>query len=322
MPTTARKHWDSQPDAAILRAHFDNMEAFAAAVRCEVTQLAPGGAAEVARLELASGSLEAFSSSFEVIARGTRPAGLVTFMMTRQRLPGFALNGQSGRPDCLWAYAPGAEVYGASPRRSELTLIAIPESRLGAGESSGGWAPARCRTLRPPPDTRLAVTRIVAAAFDLAQQEPAALHDPRRRLHIESDLVEHLSLALQLDEASPGRRSSPSLSRQLVLRAVDEQLDTRRDELVRVDELSAVCGLSVRTLHNVYREAHGVSAMEYVRLRRLNAVRRMLARADPDETTVSESALSWGFWHPGAFSVLYRKTFGERPSETLRRRHS
>ncbi len=87
-------------------------------------------------------------------------------------------------------------------------------------------------------------------------------------------------------------------------------------------ELSAVCGLSVRTLHNVFREAHGVSAMEYVRLRRLNAVRRMLARSDPDETTVSESALSWGFWHPGAFSVLYRKTFGEKPSETLRRRRS
>ena len=76
----------------------------------------------------------------------------------------------------------------------------------------------------------------------------------------------------------------------------------------------------MRTLYNVFRAAHGVSAMAYVRLRRLNAVRRALIRADPEATTVSEAALSWGFRHPGAFSVLYRKTFGETPSETLRRR--
>ena len=105
-----------------------------------------------------------------------------------------------------------------------------------------------------------------------------------------------------------------------MLRTVDEQLDTRRGEPVRVTDLSVACGVSVRTLHNVFQEAHGVSPMEYVRLRRLKAVHRMLARGDPEETTVSEAALRWGFWHPGAFSVLYRRTFGERPSETLRRR--
>ena len=287
------------------------METLATAVRCELTQLAPGGAAEVVHLELASGQVETCRSTFDLILRGTRPSGLATFLTTRRRPPGFALNGRGGGPDCLWAYGPGAEIHGALPRRSELTLIAIPESRLGMSEIPGdGTLGSRCRMLRPPPGVRVAVSRIVAAALDLARRQPAALHDTRR-LHMENDLVEHLSLALQLGEASPGRRPGP-VSRQFVLRTVDEQLETRRGEPLRVTELSTACGVSVRTLYNAFEEAHGVSPMAYVRLRRLNAVRRTLVRADPDETTVSEAALRWGFWHPGAFSVLYRGPSAKR----------
>jgi AraC-like DNA-binding protein len=311
-----------QTKPAILRARFDDLESLAATVRCEVTQLAPGGVAEVVRLELASGYLETLRSTFDLIARGTRPAGLVTFVTTGRGLPGLALNGRSGRSDPLWAYGPGAEIYGAFPRRSEVTLIAVADSRFGASDCGDRGLGGRCRELRSPPRLRRAVSDIVEAAFDLARLQPAALHDPRRRMLIENDLVERLSLALQVDEASPGRRRGPvSAPSQLVLRAVDEQLETRRGERLSVTELSTVCGVSERTLRNVFLHAHGVSPMEYVRLRRLKAVRRMLVRADAEGTTVSEAALTWGFWHPGAFSVLYRRTFGEKPSETLRRRH-
>ena len=318
--TEIRTPQPSTPDA--VQASFRDMEDFAAAVSCDVTQLSPGGEADVASLELASGHLVAFRSSFDLIARGTRPPGLVTFMITEQSLPGFALNGHAGRSECLWAYGPGAEAYGATPRGSELTLITIPVTRLGGGGNSGeGALGPRCQNLTPPPAVRASVSRIVASAFDLGLREPVTLHDHRRRMHIESDLVECLSLALQMDESGAGRRTDRALvSREVVLRAVDDQLESRRGEPVRVTELSAICGVSLRTLHNTFQAAHGLSAMEYVRLYRLKAVRRVLARADPFETTVSETALRWGFWHPGAFSVLYRKTFGERPSETLRRR--
>lgn len=54
--------------------------------------------------------------------------------------------------------------------------------------------------------------------------------------------------------------------------------------------------------------------------KRSTAFFRPSPSVDPEETTVAGVALRWGFWHPGAFSVLYRETFGEKRSETLQRR--
>ena len=37
-----------------------------------------------------------------------------------------------------------------------------------------------------------------------------------------------------------------------------------------------------------------------------------------DGVTVTEVAQHWGFGHLGSFAVLYRKRFGESPSQTLK----
>jgi AraC family ethanolamine operon transcriptional activator len=51
---------------------------------------------------------------------------------------------------------------------------------------------------------------------------------------------------------------------------------------------------------------------------RLNAARRDLVRAGAGETSVTTTALRWGFGHFGRFSVDYRRMFGESPIATLR----
>lgn len=40
-------------------------------------------------------------------------------------------------------------------------------------------------------------------------------------------------------------------------------------------------------------------------------------QADPAGTTVTDIAVRWGFPHPGRFSVVYRRRFGEKTSQTL-----
>ena len=40
---------------------------------------------------------------------------------------------------------------------------------------------------------------------------------------------------------------------------------------------------------------------------------------DPGQTTVTQVATTYGFYHPGRFSRWYRENFGERPSEILKR---
>jgi hypothetical protein len=44
------------------------------------------------------------------------------------------------------------------------------------------------------------------------------------------------------------------------------------------------------------------------------------AGATQGSTTVSTEALNWGLWHFGEFPRAYRDSFGELPSDTLRRK--
>jgi AraC-like DNA-binding protein len=41
--------------------------------------------------------------------------------------------------------------------------------------------------------------------------------------------------------------------------------------------------------------------------------------ADPFTTTATAVARKWGFGHYGRFAADYRRRFGHKPSETLRR---
>jgi transcriptional regulator GlxA family with amidase domain len=56
-----------------------------------------------------------------------------------------------------------------------------------------------------------------------------------------------------------------------------------------------------------------------LRNQRFERVRDTLRGAAP-EASVMDIAASLGFNHLGRLSVKYRRRFGERPSETLRRR--
>ncbi len=75
---------------------------------------------------------------------------------------------------------------------------------------------------------------------------------------------------------------------------------------------------SQRSLYYAFQGAYGLSPMQYLKILRLNSIRRILKSADPKETTVTEIAIEWGFWHAGQFSVDYKKMFGETPSATLK----
>jgi AraC family ethanolamine operon transcriptional activator len=58
--------------------------------------------------------------------------------------------------------------------------------------------------------------------------------------------------------------------------------------------------------------------MEFLRNVRMDQVRNGLLQPG-ESTSVSGEASRWGFLHFGRFSGEYRETYGELPSETLRR---
>ena len=89
-------------------------------------------------------------------------------------------------------------------------------------------------------------------------------------------------------------------------------------EPVTVTELSRVAGVSERTLRAAFHDVVGVSPKQHMLRARLQAARAALRAAAPGTTTVTDVAMSYGFFELGRFACRYRHTFGEAPSRTLR----
>jgi transcriptional regulator GlxA family with amidase domain len=89
-------------------------------------------------------------------------------------------------------------------------------------------------------------------------------------------------------------------------------------EPVTIAELSRVAGVSERTLRAAFREFLGLSPKQYTIAERLRATHEALQTADPKTTTVTDVAMSFGFYELGRFAGRYRLAFGESPSATLR----
>lgn len=109
----------------------------------------------------------------------------------------------------------------------------------------------------------------------------------------------------------PGRR---------VVRAAVDYIEAHLRERVTMTDIAENVHMSVRTVQQGFREELGTTPMLYLRERRLQRAREDLTDATPaDGVTVTDVAERWGFNHLGSFAVLYRKRWGESPSETLRR---
>jgi AraC family ethanolamine operon transcriptional activator len=127
------------------------------------------------------------------------------------------------------------------------------------------------------------------------------------------DLTE--SALLMLSDSSPS--SAVASRRQHVFRRTIELLHgLTPGENPSVSEICKAINCSISTLERAFREELGVGPKGYLLTQRLNAVRRDLLNADPDER-VSQIAIRWGFWHMGKFAADYRLAFGELPSQSL-----
>jgi len=90
-------------------------------------------------------------------------------------------------------------------------------------------------------------------------------------------------------------------------------------EPIALADLAAVAGCGYRTLQAAFNEAYGMSPMSYLRRIRLQKAHAEFL-SGIKSGTISEIAQKWGFVHMGRFAQSYAREFGERPSETIRKR--
>ncbi|GHF76419.1 transcriptional regulator [Kitasatospora xanthocidica] len=92
-------------------------------------------------------------------------------------------------------------------------------------------------------------------------------------------------------------------------------------EAVSVADIALAARASLPSLREGFRTHLNTTPRAYLRQLRLDhAHRDLLAIAGGQaQGTVTDVACRWGFTHLGRFSAAYRKSFGQPPSETLRR---
>ncbi|MFI6982204.1 AraC family transcriptional regulator [Embleya sp. NPDC050154] len=91
-------------------------------------------------------------------------------------------------------------------------------------------------------------------------------------------------------------------------------------EPISVKAVAAAAGMSVRTLQEKFRIHLGVTPVGHLRRVRLAGAHADLLNVAEGRSreTVTDIALRWGFGHLGRFGSMYRETYGQLPSRTLR----
>lgn len=135
--------------------------------------------------------------------------------------------------------------------------------------------------------------------------------------HLQYDLICLMLLDIFDQHSLVSTQKSGFKHRKKVVDQVRGYLQDNKDTPISVTELCDLANVSRRTLQYSFMTVLGISPLQYLRLSRLNAVRRAL-QANHEQRTVGEIASEWGFWHLSQFSCDYKRLFGECPSMTKR----
>jgi len=194
------------------------------------------------------------------------------------------------------------------------------EDLAAAGEAIIGRElapPSFPQRIRPPAPAVSRLLNLHEAAGHLAKTAPDILAKPEVARAMEQALVEAMVSCLASGDPVDGR--SVHRHHSTVMRRLEEVPQVNSEGPLYMAELCAAVGVSYPTLRACCWEHLGMSPKRYLWLRRMHLARRALRKADPESTTVTETATNYGFWELGRFSVVYRSLFGESPSTTLRR---
>jgi AraC-like DNA-binding protein len=103
----------------------------------------------------------------------------------------------------------------------------------------------------------------------------------------------------------------------LVHRAED-YMKAHLREPVNISDLIRICDCSRSVLFSAFRNARGYTPMEFLTEQRLHNAREQILKSNYD-ASIASIALDFGFISHSWFTQVYRKRFGESPSETLRK---
>jgi|SRR6516225_6129959 len=235
--------------------------------------------------------------------------------------PSSVWRGREIQPGAIMFHSRGERLHQSTPEHSVWNLIAIEPAQL----ERYTWAlsgtpfslPPEGRTLQPSRHRAAGLRRLHARICRLAETKSKILSHPEVARAMEQSLIQMLVTCLTTASACTDRYAKRRHA--MVMVRFEEVLAEHLGRPLEMPEFCALVAVSDRTLRSCCAEFLGMSPIQYVLLRRLEAVRRTLRDADPDLVKVAEVAHRFGFTELGRFAGTYRATFGEAPSTTLQR---
>ncbi len=210
-----------------------------------------------------------------------------------------------------------ALMIGAGPRRTRaMSRARKPFDALALMFPSAlaGVATPGARGFTLPGRSGLAsYVRYLAAE---TQAEDGILSRPATQQAAAATLAEYLATQISWRHDASAARVAASLRQ---MNRAEEIMREDFQEPLTISTIAQQIGVSARSLQHAFRAHRSAGPLETLARIRLENARLRLLDAEPSDT-VSGIALDCGFSHLGRFSIVYRESYGETPSETLRRR--
>jgi AraC-like DNA-binding protein len=304
---------------------FTDPDEYAAAIRAskaEVTVTNSGQfAAKLAGIRLHRLWTQRFSENLPRILHSAIATGRATVSFRTQPGPGLLWSGAELQPGNIVRHIEGESAFQRSSGSACFASISLPVGEMvSVGEAIAGLdltSPKDPVILTPAPSAMAKLQRLHAAAAELAEKIPEIFANPDAAYGLEQALIEAMVGSLASREVRENRVAQGQHA--IVMRRFRRVVAENPEQPLYLPDICKAIGVAGRTLRLCCQEHLGMGPKHYLLLRRMHLVRRVLCRAAPDATTVTDVATRYGFWELGRFAGVYQSLFGETPSATLRR---
>lgn len=262
-----------------------------------------------------------------VTVAGAVDARSALLVLPMRREGDWRLNGVECEASRMAIYRPGAEAFAYTGGPVQWTALQVPEARWQQMVELFGARGAERRRegmemIALTPQAQATLHRAVAQAAALLRDHPHMAELPQINETLRQSLL-YAFARTALERENAAGAPTPGFLHSRIVKAAEDFLQAHPEVLLfHVADLCKATGVSERTLRNAFNGAFGMGPIRYLRIRRLNQVRRLLENPDDDVGSVTEAAMRFAFYDLGRFARDYQRLFGEKPSETWSRQRA
>lgn len=181
---------------------------------------------------------------------------------------------------------------------SSITALGLEQEFLDLFEATG--RPVLAFSVQAPPRIQAIAAEILSPALD----------GPAGKLLMSAQATEILARGMFALRHSV-ELANPVDGKRARLQAAKDMMDADLRYSWSIAELARRAGTSRRSFNLRFRAAYGISAIDYLRTKRLEVAREALVYQN---MTVTEAADLVGYTNPANFATAFRKHFGSVPS--------